>query len=126
MGGSGRHEMRLGELLERLECEARPPVDPERGDLAMLQAWVRRRQRLLDAIRERVVHEGLTPETRARLSHRMERLRRQDQAVLTALERRREVLEEQVRKVLEGREAVRGYGASLGDRTPGAGVDRTA
>ncbi len=119
-------EPSLHTLLGRLEALATPPVDPLQGDLASLQAWVRRRQALVDALRERLGDEALEPATRRLLAERIERLTHQDQAVLGALRRRHERMEAQVRQLLDARAAIRGYGGPREGRSPASSVDRQA
>ena len=116
----------LTELLGRLEALGRPPVDPLDGDLATLQAWVRERQAVVDALRARMAGEALEPTTRRLLAERIERLAHQDQAVLGALRRRHEQMEAQVRRLLDARAAIRGYGGPREGRSPAASVDRQA
>jgi len=116
----------LSDLLGRLEALGTPPVDPLEGDLPTLQAWVRERQAVVDALRERMGGEALEPDTRRLLAERIERLTAQDRAVLGALRRRHEQMEAQVRRLLDARAAIRGYGGPREQRSPAASVDRQA
>lgn len=96
-----------GELVRRLETFV---LAPEGADLAQIAERLEQRQKILDEL-QNADTRALSPETRDALMRRVEAVRLRDQKLLSALRGQQEAAEKQLRGLLRGRSAARGYGA---------------